>query len=144
MTLNLRVSKTWGFGPSREAGRQNTGGGGDGGDGMGGPGGPGGGRQGGGARGGGAGGGGPRGGGMPGGMMRGGGGRGGGGANTGKRYNLTFSASAQNLLNHANYGSPVGDLGSTFFGQSITLGGGFRGSSGTYNRKVDLQVRFQF
>ncbi len=126
-TLNLRVSKTWGFGPSREGSAPQ--GGGDGG--MGGP--PGGG-------------GGPRGGGggMPGGMMRGGGGRGGGGASTGKRYNLTFSASAQNLLNHANYGSPVGDLGSTFFGQSITLGGAFRGGNGTYNRKVDLQLRFQF
>jgi len=136
-TLNLRVSKTWGFGPRREGSGGQQGGGGP--DGMGGPPPGGGGRGGGGPRGGG-------GGGMPGGMMRGGGGggRGGGGASTGRRYNLTFSASAQNLLNHANYGSPVGDLGSTFFGQSLTLGGAFRGNSSTYNRKVDLQLRFQF
>ena len=80
---------------------------------------------------------------MGGGGMHGGGG-GGGGGSTGKRYNLNFSISAQNALNHANYGSPTGDLGSPFFGRSLTLGGGFRGGSGTYNRKVDLQLRFSF
>ncbi|MEO8028654.1 MAG: carboxypeptidase regulatory-like domain-containing protein [Bryobacteraceae bacterium] len=135
-TLNLRLSKTWGFGPGRESGGNQGGGPPDGGPDHGGGGGP---------RGGGGGGGAPHGGGGMRGMMGGGGGmRGGGGASTGKRYNLTFSVSAQNALNRANYGAPVGDLGSTFFGQSLTLAGGFRGGSGTYNRKVDLQLRFQF
>ena len=47
-----------------------------------------------------------------------------------------------------NWAAPSGDLGSPFFGQYRSLGGGFRpmggSGNGTYNRKVDVQVRFAF
>ncbi|HEV2687546.1 MAG TPA: TonB-dependent receptor, partial [Bryobacteraceae bacterium] len=90
----------------------------------------------------------------PGGMMKGGGpggpmmiimgGPGGGGPP--KKYNLTASVSALNVLNHPNYAAPNGDLTSPFFGQSLSLGGGFGpgGAGSTYLRKIDLQVRFSF
>jgi hypothetical protein len=127
-TVNLRVSKTWGFGEG--AARPNTGGGGGGGGGRGGGGG-------GGGRGGG-------GGGMPpmGGM--GGGDRNGGSTN--KRYNLTISANARNLLNHVNPANYSGDLTSPFFGVANALGGGGFGPPGgnTNNRRIDLQLRFAF
>ena len=88
----------------------------------------------------------PPGGGMGGGMR---GGPGGmfGGTNSGKKYNLTLSASANNLLNHANYAAPSGDLSSPYFGEYRSLAGGFGpmgGGSSTYNRKIDLQLRFTF
>jgi len=60
-----------------------------------------------------------------------------------RRYNLTFSISARNLLNSFNPGPPVGNLSSPFFGQSIALAGG-PFSSASANRRVDLQVRFSF
>jgi hypothetical protein len=140
ITLNMRLSRTWGFGSTGESGPAPGAGGPEGGPppGMGGGDGP---------RGGG---GGPRGGGSPrggGGGMRGGGGggRGGGGALTGKKYNVTLSLSAHNLLNHPNYAPPSGDLSSPFFGQyrSLTGFGPFGGNS-TYDRKVDVQLRFMF
>jgi len=144
--VNFRVSKTWGFG---EASGGN--GGADRGSFSGGP--PGGG-MGGGPRGGGMGG--PRGGG--GGGPRGGGMFGGGGS-SGKKYSLTFSASARNLLNRVNYGTPIGNLGSQLFGESNSLGGGFGGpggggggrgpgggggAGGAGNRRIDLQLTFSF
>ena len=146
-TVNLRMSKTWGFGEATSA---SAGDGGDRGSFSGGP--PGGGPMGGGM-------GGPRGGG--GGGPRGGGGGGprGGGAASGKKYSLTFSASARNLLNHVNYGSPIGNLTSPLFGLSNSLGGGFGGpggggggrgpgggggGGGAGNRRIDLQLTFSF
>ncbi|MBI2688292.1 MAG: carboxypeptidase regulatory-like domain-containing protein [Acidobacteria bacterium] len=147
-TVNLRLSKTWGFG---EATSRDTG---DRGSFSGGPpgGGPMGGGGGGGPRGGGGGGGGMRGGG--GGGPRGGGGMFGGGA-SGKKYSLTFSASARNLLNHVNYGTPIGNLTSPLFGLSNSLGGGFGGpgggrgpggggAGGAGNRRIELQLTFSF
>ena len=97
------------------------------------------------------GGGGGRGGGPPGGGLGPGGlsGGGGGGRNpfaggsTSRRYNLTFSISATNLLNHQNLGAPVGDVNSSRFGESISLAGGFFGTAAA-NRRVDLQARFSF
>lgn len=65
------------------------------------------------------------------------------GGATNRRYNLTFSISARNVLNSFNPGPPVGNLSSPFFGQSIMIGGGPFGSSSA-NRRVDLQVRFSF
>jgi hypothetical protein len=136
-TLNLRLSKTFAFG--KEVSRQaSTGGGGGFGGGRGG---------GGGGRGGGGFGGG---GGLGGGGMAGGGGRGGGmfgPGNTGtKRYNLTFSAYARNVLNNVNLGSPIGVIGSPLFGQSNSLGGIFGGGGGSSaaNRRIDFQVVFSF
>jgi hypothetical protein len=138
-TVNLRMSKTWGFGEATSSA-------GDGGDRGSFSGGPMGGGMGGGPRGGG--GGGPRGG---------GGGPRGGGAASGKKYSLTFSASARNLLNHVNYGSPIGNLASPLFGLSNSLGGGFGGpggggrgpgggggGGGAGNRRIDLQLTFSF
>ncbi len=64
-----------------------------------------------------------------------------------KRYNLTLSVMAMNVLNHANYAAPNGNLSSPFFGQSLSLGGGFGpggGGGGTYQRKIDFQARFGF
>jgi len=121
-TLNLRLSKTIGFGRETKGG--GSGGGGD--RGYGGP------------RGG-------RGGGLGPGGLSGSGGTNpfGSGASSGRRYNLTFSISARNLLNTFNPGPPVGNLSSPFFGQSINIAGGPFGSASA-NRRVDLQVRFSF
>lgn len=121
-TLNLRLSKTIGFGPETKG---SSGGGGD--RGYGGP------------RGG-------RGGGLgPGGLSGSGGNNPFGGPRSGvsRRYSLTFSISARNLLNTFNPGPPVGNLSSPFFGQSINIAGG-PFSSASANRRVDLQVRFSF
>jgi hypothetical protein len=147
---NLRVSKTFGFGGERRATAQNRGpgnrGGDQGGAGRGGLGGIGGGPRGGGA-------GAPRGGGGGGGGgARGGGGGFGGGGDTSKRYNMTFSVSFQNILNHVNLRPPNGNLSSQFFGISTSTAGNFagfgggRGGGGTppYNRLIDAQIRFTF
>jgi hypothetical protein len=138
-SVNMRLSRTWGWG-ERASGNPN--GGGFGGPGGGGPGGPGGGGRGG-----------------PGGFAGGGGPMGGfGGGSTGKRYNMTFTASARNALNHVNYSAPTGSLNSPFFGQSLSSAGGFGGPGGggpgggpggggggaAGNRKIELQLRFQF
>ena len=134
-TLNLRLSKTFAFG--KEVSRQaSTGGGG----GFGGGGGGGGGGRGGG--GGGAGGFGPR--GMGGGGGRGGGIFGPGNAGT-RRYNLTLSVYARNVLNNVNLGSPIGVVGSRLFDQSDSLGGVFGGGGGqAMNRRIDFQMVFSF
>ncbi len=118
VTVNLRASKTFGFGAeTNKGGSQAQGQGGRGG----GPGGP------------------------PGGGF--GAGRGMGGlfanSNTSRRYNLTITAMARNLLNTWNPGSPVGNLSSTLFGKSNGLASG-PFSSGTANRRLDLQATFAF
>jgi hypothetical protein len=143
-TVNLRVSKTWSFGSeggqAQANNQQNRRQGGQGNDGQ---------RNtmmGGGMAGGGRG----PGGGGPGG---GGGGRGGfggggfgGGGNAGGRYSLTFSLNFNNLLNHANFANPVGNLGSLLFGQSTSTSGfgGFGFGNPAYNRRIDAQIRFSF
>ena len=84
----------------------------------------------------------------PGGM----GGSGGGGGGAGK-YTLTVSLNAQNLFNHVNLGTPVGNLTSPNFGQSLGLagsfggfgpGGGFGGGTGAGNRKIYASLRLTF
>jgi hypothetical protein len=142
-TVNLRLSKTWGFGePTTSAAVLNQGDGGGGGD-RGGRGGGGGGR------------GGPGGGGGAGGMRMGGGMRGMGGEGGGgnHRYNFTFSVNARNLFNHVNYGPPIGDLSSDRFGLSNSIAGGFGpggggggggGGGSANNRRFDFQLRFSF
>jgi len=123
VVMNLRLSKTFGFGPkiTRSGGNQGQGGG------------PGGG----GVRMGGGGGGGPRGplfGGGPGGISAGG---------SDRRYNLTFSANARNVFNKVNFTSPSGILGSRFFDTPNQLQGGPFSNSAA-NRRIDLQVTFGF
>ena len=116
-TLNLRVSKTFGFGQKKEV--------------AGGGGGPRGGTFG---RG-------------PGGHGGGGGDHGGGGffggSPSNNRYNLTFSVNASNVFNHVNAGNPIGNLSSKLFGESNGLfGRPF--SSPTANRVIYLQCLFSF
>jgi hypothetical protein len=54
-----------------------------------------------------------------------------------------------NLFNHPSLGSPVGNLNSPFFGQSVNSGGRFGaggggGGAGAGSRRIDLQLRFSF
>jgi hypothetical protein len=67
-------------------------------------------------------------------------------ANTGRKYTLTLSASTLNALNRTNLAPPNGDLSSPYFGQSLGLADlmGHMGGASTYNRKIDLQLRFTF
>ena len=67
---------------------------------------------------------------------------------SGTRYSVTLSASTLNALNRANYAPPDGDLSSPYFGQYRSLGGlmvmAHGGAASTFNRKIDMQVRFTF
>jgi hypothetical protein len=73
----------------------------------------------------------------------GGGGRFGGGAVSNRRYSLTLSVNARNVLNHPNLGAPIGNLTSPIFGESNSLAGG-PFSSGPAVRKIELQAMFSF
>ena len=129
--INLRVSKTFGFGTTKFSGpsggaRAEGGGGGFGG------------------------GGGRRGGGFGG--FGGGGGRGMGGESTEHRYNLTISVMARNIINHENLNTPNGALTSRYFAESTGISGGYgpeaggggAGGSVSNQRRIDLQLRFAF
>jgi hypothetical protein len=120
-SLNLRLSKSFGFGQKKEATNTGAGGPGAGGTFGRGPGGPG------------------------GGGPRGGGGRGGGmdAAANNSRYNLTLGVSARNIFNNVNLATPIGNLSSPLFGQANGLAPGPYSSS-TANRRIDLQVSFNF
>ena len=121
-TLNLRLSKTFGLGPKVEHGGVASAGGGSGSHTV---------------------------------AAHGGGGLGGrgltgGGGNpfsfaseTNHRYNLTFTVSARNLLNNVNYAPPIGNLDSPIFGMPNALAGP-PFSSGSANRRIDLQMLFSF
>jgi hypothetical protein len=80
-----------------------------------------------------------------GGRSHGGGGGGGmfGGDSSGQRYSLTLGVSARNLLNSVNEGLPVGVISSPIFGRANSLAGGPFGSQAS-NRRVDLQISFSF
>jgi len=123
--MNLRLTKTFGFGPkvSRPAGSQGQGGGPGGGGGGGGHGG---------------GGGGPR------GPLFGGGGGGMPTSTSDRRYSLTFGASARNVFNKVNFANPSGILGSRFFDtpNGLVQNGPF--SNGSANRRIDLLMTFNF
>ena len=119
VTVNMRLSKTFGFGPAREGSAGGPGGG------------PGGGRRG------------------PGGSPYGGGGMGAIFAppSTNRRYNLTVSMSARNLLNHNNPGPIIGAITSPLFGLANQMGGvGYGGgfNENANNRRLELQMRFSF
>jgi uncharacterized membrane protein YgcG len=123
-TMNFRLTKTFGFGPSNTPPPNQQGGGGPGGPGGGGP--PGGGRGGGGRGGGG-----------------GGGGRFGGGTSTGKRYNLGVGLQVQNLFNNEDLSTPQGALSSAEFGKSTQLAVGPYTTSSAL-RRISLQASFNF
>jgi len=121
-SLNLRVSKSFGFGKKAEKPSTDVGGPSAGGTFGRGPGGD-------------------RRGGGPGGGGRGMGGMDAGG--TSHRYNLTFSVSARNIFNNVNLATPIGNLSSPLFGESNAIAGGpFSGFPG--NRRLDLQITFSF
>jgi hypothetical protein len=92
------------------------------------------------------------GGGGGGGETRGGGGMmGGGGASSEKKYNLNVSLYFQNILNTVNVGNYVGNLSSPLFGlpQGVAgsfggFGGGGGGSANAGNRRIYLNLRFNF
>jgi len=116
VTVNMRLSKTFGFGPMREG---SSGGGPGGGGRRGGPGSP-------------------YGMGGMGGIFA--------PPSTNHRYNLIVSLSARNLLNHDNPGPIIGNITSPLFGLANSMqagyGGGFNESAN--NRRLELQVRFMF
>lgn len=133
VNVNMRISRTWGFGELTQAARnrqqQDQGGGGRG---------PGFGQAAGGRPGGGGGGrGGP------------GGGMGfGGGDSSGRKYSLTASIMFHNMFNTVNKGAPVGSLLSPLYGEVTSLSGGGFGPGGgaaqAFNRRIDLSLRFSF
>jgi hypothetical protein len=72
---------------------------------------------------------------------------------SGKKYTITLTASANNVLNHVNRSQPVGSLNSPFFGESLSSasggfggggGGGNPGGSAMGNRRIQFQLRFSF
>lgn len=66
---------------------------------------------------------------------------------TEKRYNFTFSVQFANLLNNTNEGQPIGNLLSPYFGTSNASAGGFGGGLGNSaagNRRIEAQLRFNF
>lgn len=82
-----------------------------------------------------------------GGRRGGGGGRGGfgGGGNERSPYNLNLGIRVNNIFNIVNDGLPVSSLSSPFFGQPVTSAGSFGrfgGNSG--NRRVELSARFSW
>jgi len=120
-SLNVRLSKTFGFGKKAGSPASNGGGPMSGGTFGRGPGGPGGGGRG----------------------NRGGGGMFGGGDSSGQRYSLTLGISARNIFNNVNEGTPVGVISSPIFGRANSLAGGPFGSQSS-NRRLDLQIAFSF
>jgi hypothetical protein len=72
-----------------------------------------------------------------------GGGPFGGGENSGQRYSLTLAVSARNIFNDVNVGSPNGVIASPIFGQATSLPTG--PGSGLYSsRRLELQATFAF
>lgn len=64
-----------------------------------------------------------------------------------KRFFLTFSVQALNILNHTNQGPTIGNLSSPLFGRSNVSAGSFGSAvpgSAAGNRRVEAQLRFSF
>jgi hypothetical protein len=117
--MNLRLTKTFGFGPLAKGGGntgqgQHTGGGGGGGHG-GGPRGP---------------------------LF--GSGPSFSSTSSERRYNLTLGVSARNAFNNVNAANPNAVLGSRLFDVSNSLQGGSYSPSTAANRRIDLQATFSF
>ncbi|MGC2477028.1 MAG: carboxypeptidase regulatory-like domain-containing protein, partial [Candidatus Sulfotelmatobacter sp.] len=112
--MNLRLTKTFGFGPkARTTGGQGGPGGGGGGGHRGGP-------------------------------LYGGGGPMTMSSSSDRRYNLTLGISVRNAFNNVNVASPGGVLGSRYFGVSNALQGGPFSPGSAANRRLDLQATFSF
>jgi hypothetical protein len=66
-------------------------------------------------------------------------------ASTTRRYNLTLSVSARNLLNHVNQGPIIGQITSPLFGEANSVAGGYGAFAETANnRRLEMQIRFTF
>jgi hypothetical protein len=64
---------------------------------------------------------------------------------TSRRYNLTASISARNMLNHVNEGPIIGQITSPLFGEANQVAGGYGAFLETANnRRLELQMRFTF
>ena len=125
INVNMRISRTWGWGEnaSTQNPRRGAGGGGPGGGGGGG------------GRGfAGRGGGGPP----------GGGGFFGGGDASGKKYTVTLGLYVRNIFNTDNLGSPESDLLSPRFGEALSLATAGQGATQSANRRAEVNLRFGF
>ena len=80
-------------------------------------------------------------------------GAGGGGGKRAERYGLTVSVQISNFLNHVNFGQPIGNLNSPFFGSSNSTAGGFGfggarvdfgGNPPTSDRRIVFRAKFNF
>jgi hypothetical protein len=60
------------------------------------------------------------------------------------RYNLTLTVYGQDVLNHENLAAPNGTLSSPLFGKSQSLAGGFFGASTAGNRSIFFETDFHF
>jgi len=68
-----------------------------------------------------------------------------GDGSSGRRYNVTLSVEARNLLNDVNRGTPVGVLTSPLFGQPQGISAVGSGTiAQAANRRLQLQLRFAF
>ena len=66
---------------------------------------------------------------------------------SGRRYNFTFSVSVRNLLNHTNPGLVTGNITSPLFGKSNQIGRAPNGEGfyeTANNRRIEVQVKFAF
>jgi hypothetical protein len=66
---------------------------------------------------------------------------------TSRKYNLILSMSARNLLNHDNPGPIIGNITSPLFGRANQVSGGPNGegfSENASNRRLEMQLRFTF
>ncbi len=66
---------------------------------------------------------------------------------TSRKYNLIFSMSARNLLNHTNPGPIIGNITSPLFGRANQVAGTLNGegfSENASNRRLEMQIRFTF
>lgn len=59
-----------------------------------------------------------------------------------KKYEVDVGVEVQNLLNHPNYSQPVGVLGSTLFGKSISAEDIW--GNGSQSRSINLEMSFHF
>jgi Carboxypeptidase regulatory-like domain len=59
-------------------------------------------------------------------------------------YKLSAAISVQNLFNHTNFGSPIGNLSSELFGLSNTTSSEGAFGTATSNRRINFILRFNF
>ncbi len=66
---------------------------------------------------------------------------------TSRKYNVTVGMSGRNILNHTNQGPIIGNISSPLFGRSNQVAGSPNGegfSENASNRRLELQIRFTY